>query len=450
MAFGRSVEGCRRDPSSAGLLGRKAVVACALVCIAVVAGPALAQDELLMRSGTKYRGVFLEQTEEEIAFEVHMGDRKYPMRFPLAKVQSLTVNGERRDLAEGAPAATPRATDDPRASAVAPAATLFAASEPAQAVRPDWWDAVAVNAPTTLDLTWATTDGDPQRDLAAYLRTVIEPDPARWREGVKLLDASIAACEANPAAQKRSMQEIGNLYYRMQDWLRAAYWWIRAGVKETPDAPHGLAWCYVRLGARKEARALLADVDSDPTPDFRVLKLCLAAGADPQTRKIIESHLGGGDRPMAFLAAGDRYAQAGIWQAAAYCYEQTLNDRTGDQQEATGWSGRTNRARSSLVRLFRDIAPPDLSRVPDGTYRAACRGFVDLVGVAVRVRGGRIEDVQIVATKENRPRTALDDMPARIVRQQGLAGADTVSGATITSNAVLGAVGKALKLAEKE
>ncbi|HOX05433.1 MAG TPA: FMN-binding protein [Planctomycetota bacterium] len=80
---------------------------------------------------------------------------------------------------------------------------------------------------------------------------------------------------------------------------------------------------------------------------------------------------------------------------------------------------------------------------PDGTYRGKSRGCIDDVEVEVVVVLGRIAEVKILDQKESRPRTALADMPARIMEKQS-ASADAVSGATMTSNAIKRATASAL------
>lgn len=81
-----------------------------------------------------------------------------------------------------------------------------------------------------------------------------------------------------------------------------------------------------------------------------------------------------------------------------------------------------------------------------GTYTAEATGMNGPVKVEVTVATDAIE--KVVVTEHNETPSisdlAISDMPVRIVDAQGL-GVDTVSGATITSNAILEAVGLAMK-----
>lgn len=81
-----------------------------------------------------------------------------------------------------------------------------------------------------------------------------------------------------------------------------------------------------------------------------------------------------------------------------------------------------------------------------GTYTAEARGMNGPVKVEVTVTEDAIESITILEHNESPSISdlAISDMPVRIVEAQGL-GVDTVSGATITSTAILEAVTLALK-----
>ena len=95
--------------------------------------------------------------------------------------------------------------------------------------------------------------------------------------------------------------------------------------------------------------------------------------------------------------------------------------------------------------------PPsvDLSRVPDGVHRGSAVGYRGPVDVEVTVREGRIEAVRVVRHKEDRFLTALIDVPQHILEKQGVDRIDAVTGATISSEAVLNASAAALAGAAK-
>ncbi|MEG0359659.1 MAG: flavocytochrome c [Anaerorhabdus sp.] len=81
-----------------------------------------------------------------------------------------------------------------------------------------------------------------------------------------------------------------------------------------------------------------------------------------------------------------------------------------------------------------------------GTYNAEAAGMNGPVKVEVTVTTDKIEKIVITEHAETPSISdlAISDMPTRIVDAQGL-GVDTVSGATITSKAILEAVGLAMK-----
>lgn len=68
----------------------------------------------------------------------------------------------------------------------------------------------------------------------------------------------------------------------------------------------------------------------------------------------------------------------------------------------------------------------------------------------VTVRDGKIAAVEPVRHRENRPLTALRVIPERIVEAQGINAIDAVTGATVSSRAILRAVEQALEKAREE
>lgn len=82
----------------------------------------------------------------------------------------------------------------------------------------------------------------------------------------------------------------------------------------------------------------------------------------------------------------------------------------------------------------------------DGEYTAKAMGYVGDIEVKVKIKDSKIKSVDIISNKENRPLTALEKVPNRIVKD-GSYKVDGVTGATYTSNGIKKAVKKALKKA---
>ncbi|KMQ52542.1 hypothetical protein CHISP_0311 [Chitinispirillum alkaliphilum] len=82
----------------------------------------------------------------------------------------------------------------------------------------------------------------------------------------------------------------------------------------------------------------------------------------------------------------------------------------------------------------------------DGTYTGVGYGFDDYIKVEVIVKGGKISDVKVLHTEEGRPYNSIEAMPKRLISYNGIA--DGVSGATVSSNAIVMAVYDALLKSE--
>ena len=88
----------------------------------------------------------------------------------------------------------------------------------------------------------------------------------------------------------------------------------------------------------------------------------------------------------------------------------------------------------------------------DGTYTASAQGCLSEVGVTVTITGGKVTNVQIDAGDETPDvgGKAAESLARSLLDAGGTAGVDTVSGATMTSNAVLSAMDACLAQAVQE
>jgi len=85
----------------------------------------------------------------------------------------------------------------------------------------------------------------------------------------------------------------------------------------------------------------------------------------------------------------------------------------------------------------------DLSRLRDGTYQGKGLGYVDEITASVTLQGGRITDIR-VAHKEKIDQGASKSVPKQIIEKQSLQ-VDAITGATVTTQAIIEAVYRALQ-----
>lgn len=91
----------------------------------------------------------------------------------------------------------------------------------------------------------------------------------------------------------------------------------------------------------------------------------------------------------------------------------------------------------------------DETELKDGEYTGTAKGHNGDLTVEVKVKDGKITDVEVTEHEESEGIVdpALEDVPAAIVEANGT-DVDTVSGATVTSEAIIEAVEEALKTIE--
>ncbi len=102
----------------------------------------------------------------------------------------------------------------------------------------------------------------------------------------------------------------------------------------------------------------------------------------------------------------------------------------------------TRAARRALAKSY----GPVFKDLPDGTYDGKSKGYVQDVTVRLVIRGGWIFQAAVVGHRESRPGAAVREMPSAITDNQSTK-VDAVSGATITSQAIMKAADQALKKA---
>ncbi len=305
---------------------------------------------------------------------------------------------------------------------------------------PEWWDSVPLNYPKTLDLTWEKQGGDwdIKRKLRCYVFSVINENPGRWKEGAKFMHHVLTVNKGNRLALRKTMNALGEIYHDLlEDWARAAFWWRKGGVNRL-----GQAHCYLKLGNKDMAAEILSQITYDYTRYGAVIKLWADMGEFDKAIEAAEKRVRMGLPKSAYLAAGDACRLAGKYKMALSYYKKVLAAPNGRQSpniiEVIERRARDNSKAMKLLDML------DLNKIADGVYKGDNMSFVGQLYVAVIVKNHRIESVKIVKHKDKQYFTALTDTPKQIVEKQSIKGVDAVTGATITSEAVINATAKAL------
>lgn len=106
-----------------------------------------------------------------------------------------------------------------------------------------------------------------------------------------------------------------------------------------------------------------------------------------------------------------------------------------------------------VIEKYRDLAvmeqKPELTELKDGVFTGNCRGFIDNIKVSVENKNGKIESIKVIDCKDDRPFSAVNTIPERVIAYDSLQ-VDTVTGATVSSTAILAALSEALIKAKKQ
>jgi uncharacterized protein with FMN-binding domain len=311
---------------------------------------------------------------------------------------------------------------------------------------PDWWESTPLTYPPTLDLNWpmrAEGPWDARKNVGQYIWDVINPNPGRWKEGIKLVNHLMIRHKGDEVKLVRSMETLGHMYHNlMQDWARAVFWWQKAEQYSGEVDLIGLAHCYWKLGSKDMAMEVLSEIGDDYTRHGVVIKLWADMGEFDKALALAQRKAADGMPTIAYLTAGDTCRLAGRYKEALAYYQKVLA-ATGDVGREGDVKKDRERAQASIqaIKLFDTL---DVAQVADGVYAAGSIAYAGPLHVEVAVKGGRIESVRVTRHEEKQFYSALTETPSQIVKRQGVKGVDAVTGATMTSEAIINATAKAL------
>lgn len=356
---------------------------------------------------------------------------------------------------------------------------------------PDWWDSAALEYPETLDLTWPVRPGFREdtarfeergrrgrgrglgREQVAssqvddYLIQVVYPNPARHKAGIKLVHHLMIRHKDDREKLKRSLNVLGEMFYELLgDYARAAFWWQKCAEMGGTANSMKLARCYFELGSKAAATELLSQTDSSSTRNTKELvKLWARIGEVDKALHMIDSIPDGGSR-----AAGrfDRRGPAGMTQSGRYLLAAEICRGAGRYDEAMAYYEKVLALPDSQTRPAdhhetddkfeadvnrtgtRFLQKLDLTCVPDGSYTSTVEAYGGPMTVQVVVKNGNIESVDVTRHRETYEYLVMAQPTARqIVQRQSFEGVDVITGATVTSDAIINAAAAALAQAMK-
>ncbi len=400
---------------------------------------AVVADTVEFLNGTQVEGKItaIRKEKREFDFEMTVGGRTLTRTYAYSQVHAVTLKGKRYVLTKK-PAGR---VEEGQSSTRRTRSEVERQIRRLGATPPDWLEQTQLDYPPTLDLSWplgAPKGGwNNQKNVGQFIWDVVNPNPGRWRSGIKLMYHLIERHSGDRAKLARDYRALGGMYFRFfQDYPRAAYWLRRSGGLAGGEKIM-LAECYWRLG--NESMAL--DMLRGRSLPLSAIKLLGDMGKTRRAVSLADAFTRSGRNPDAWILAGDALRQAGRYPEAVRYYEKALASKAfrNPDYEKRGKA----RARNSIeaIRLFQQTDP---SQVADGTYRATSDGYNGPIEVEVQVASGRIETVKVIRHREKQFYAALTETPAQIIGKQSVQGIDATSRATITSQAIIHATAKAL------
>ena len=310
---------------------------------------------------------------------------------------------------------------------------------------PVWWNTVKLEYPDTLDLSLTKpgpNDGwNNQKIVGQYVWDIINPNPGRWKSGIRLFHHLLQMHKDDVAKRNEIMRDLGSMYFRFeQDYARAAFWWEKAsGVENFPGMSAFHAECYWRLGNKQMALEKL----KNQRISLPQIKLLADMGETDSALKFC-TNLSKSEPLIANFYAGDACRVAGRSKEALAYYQKAVNASNNQER----YESFRKRAEGNIagIKVFELL---DLTKIADGKYKSESMGYEAPIHVEVVVKSGRIEELKVVEHHEKQFYSSINDTCRSIKDKQGVKGVDATSGATMTSEAIINATAKALATAMK-
>ncbi|WP_202921801.1 FMN-binding protein [Anatilimnocola aggregata] len=433
-----------------------------VLLVATFTSLATAADVIELLSGAKVTGEIVLRDDKNVYIKAILSGVTFNRTYALSSVHAITTtDGTRTVINEkgAAPAKGPITKSvSPKVAGTRPGvstkqqgtrAELDALIEREGRAPPEWFEATPLNYPQTLNLAFdqpAPMSGwNNQKNVTQFLWDIVNPNPNRWKEGVRLMHHLLTMHKDDKDKSERIMLTLAGMYHNLhEDYARSAFWYRAAGVERDPTKSQQfmansatLAECYWKLGYPAEAVKLMVRTPST----YAQIKLLGDMGETDQAIKQLQ-HSFTQQPEVAYLAAGDVCHVAGRYREALNYYQKLL-----DLPVPAKPNNRLvkNRARASAnVAAIKAFELFDLSKVADGDYQSASQGYEGPVEVKVSVSGGKITTVAVTNHREKQFYSAISDTPRKIIAKQTVRGIDTTSHATITSEAIVNATAKAL------
>lgn len=289
--------------------------------------------------------------------------------------------------------------------------SLAEALRKVQSIPPGWLADVPVHYDTR----------NPWKQARLHIRKLLAKGGPHRKEAIKLTCDYLVEREV----QKDTHE------YPMYLYLGGEYAWaIKVYEERLRPRPKGrtheysdLASCYMKFGEAGKALGILKDALSQlPDPPWKVFN-----------EAKLHAHI------------GDVYARTGDTENAAMHYRTAIR-LFGKAKPKYGrhlLPRRIAKTQAKLDLLYRDAL--NLGALPDGIYQGMSLGYSKDLLATVKIEGGRIVDIR-VRHQENIEQGATKIIPQRIIEKQDLR-IDAVTGATVTSQAIIEATYRALQQA---
>jgi len=395
----------------------------------------LGGDVIKLKSGLILSGQITKQNDEAVTVELTSGGRTLIRKIPRQQIESIEESEDEKGAENGN---VLQRTETAVRQLILESGNRM----------PDWFASEPLDFPDTLDLSWPDIDTpiwNYQKHIDHYLWDIIDTNASRYRQGVKFISHLLDRSDLPDTAHSKAKEELGRMFFEFfQDYARAAFWWESAKVATSErfrntDSRARLAEGYAQLGNRAMAITLLKTIPLTPA----VIKVWGGLRETDHALALAKEALEQGfEASEILLLSGDACRNVGRYDEATQFYQQALQVEIKSPYKAEiERNHRRARDTMEVIRLFDRL---DLAKVRSGTFRDRSYGYSGYVNVEVQTGLGSIESAKVTSMSDRQYYHAVEETLQRIKSKQSVKGVDAVSGATVTSEAVIRATARAL------
>ncbi|PCJ61240.1 MAG: hypothetical protein COA79_06575 [Planctomycetota bacterium] len=394
----------------------------------------LFSDEVMLQNGRRYHGKIIEEKNGRVKFKVEIDKASVTKYFDISNVRYYKINGKK--VKAGSLEKKVKKVAVPTLKLSEEEINLLV--EDMGTTSTDWYNSIELNYPKTMLTKWEKYRGwNNQKVPNHYKMDIINPNEERWKEGTKFFHYLVRVNDDNKDGLIKSLNELASCYGDLLlDFPRGIYWFKKSlSLRNSYPIRTSLAYYYWKLGSKSLATKTLHRIKVDHTKYGSLIRLLTNMKEYERAIKLKK-------RRMRRWPGTTRLALAQLFRKKNEL-EKSIDHLNQILELKSRNKNRYKKikilAKENLMAIQR-YQKIEKNKLPDGIYYGSSLGFDEKsLTVEVKIKDNKFTSIIVKDHKEKQFYSSLVDIPSQILKSQSLQSVDAISGATLTSDAILNA-----------